>query len=104
MEILHTPADAGLPPLTSGMVGYLAYDVVRRLEVLPDQNPDDLNLPELVMMVVSDMAILTITPGRLLVANATTSTTPPSVPTWPGRTPGTGCWRWPPGWVNPSSR
>ena len=71
MEILHTPADAGLPPLTSGMVGYLAYDVVRRLEVLPDQNPDDLNLPELVMMVVSDMAILDHHTGEVwLVANA----------------------------------
>ncbi|MEZ5201712.1 MAG: hypothetical protein R2742_10550 [Micropruina glycogenica] len=40
------------------MVGYLAYDVVRRLEVLPDDNVDDLGLPELVMMLVSDMAII----------------------------------------------
>ncbi len=71
LQILHTPADHSLPPLVSGMVGYLAYDVVRRLEVLPDANPDDLGLPELVMMLVSDMAVLDHHTGELwLVANA----------------------------------
>ena len=71
LQILHTPADDTLPPLVSGMVGYLAYDVVRRLEVLPDDNPDDLQLPELVMMLVSDMAILDHHTGEVwLVANA----------------------------------
>ena len=71
LQILHTPADEALPPLTSGMVGYLAYDVVRRLEVLPDDNVDDLGLPELVMMLVSDMAIIDHHTGEVwLVANA----------------------------------
>jgi anthranilate synthase component 1 len=71
LQILHTPADDTLPPLVSGMVGYLAYDIVRRLEVLPDANPDDLHLPELVMMLVSDMAILDHHTGEIwLVANA----------------------------------
>ena len=68
---LHTPRDPGLPPLVSGMVGYLGYDVVRRLEKLPDTNPDDLGLPELTMMLVSDMAILDHHTGEVwLVANA----------------------------------
>lgn len=71
LQILHTPSDETLPPLVSGMVGYLAYDIVRRLEVLPDANPDDLHLPELVMMLVSDMAILDHHSGEVwLVANA----------------------------------
>ena len=71
LQILHTPGDDSLPPLVSGMVGYLAYDVVRRLEVLPDANADDLRLPELVMMLVSDMAILDHHTGEVwLVANA----------------------------------
>lgn len=71
LQILHTPADEALPPLTSGMVGYLAYDAVRRLEVLPDDNVDDLGLPELVMMLVSDMAIIDHHTGEVwLVANA----------------------------------
>ena len=34
------------------LVGYLGYDVVRRLEHLPDAPADDLGLPELVMMLM----------------------------------------------------
>src|SRR3978361_1329109 len=30
------PRLPGLPPLTGGFVGYLSYDVVRRIEPLPD--------------------------------------------------------------------
>ena len=32
LRLLHTEPLAGLPPLTGGMVGYLGYDIVRRLE------------------------------------------------------------------------
>lgn len=71
LELLHTPRQAGMPPLVSGMVGYLGYDVVRRLERLPDGNPDDLGIPELAMMLVEDMAILDHHTGEVwLVANA----------------------------------
>ena len=71
LDQLHTPRDPDLPPLVSGMVGYLGYDVVRRLENLPDSNPDDLGLPELTMLLVSDMAILDQHTGEVwLVANA----------------------------------
>lgn len=71
LEMLHTPREPGLPPLVSGMVGYLGYDVVRRLERLPDSNPDDLGIPELVMMLVQDMAVLDHHSGEVwLVANA----------------------------------
>ena len=71
LELLHTPKDPNLPPLVSGLVGYLGYDVVRRLEVLPDANPNDLGLPELAMMLVADMAVLDHRSGQVwLVANA----------------------------------
>lgn len=71
LALLHTPREAELPPLVSGMVGYLGYDVVRRLERLPDTNPDDLGLPELAMMLVSDIAVLDHHTGEVwLVANA----------------------------------
>jgi len=71
LELLHTPRTEGLPPLTSGMVGYLGYDVVRRLEKLPDGNPDDLGIAELAMMLVADMAVLDHHTGEVwLVANA----------------------------------
>jgi anthranilate synthase component 1 len=60
----------GLPPLTGGLVGYLGYDVVRRLERLPETSADDLGMPELAMTLVTDLAVLDHTDGTvLLIAN-----------------------------------
>jgi anthranilate synthase component 1 len=68
---LRTPRVPGLPPLTGGLVGYLGYDVVRRLERLPETSTDDLGMPELAMMLVTDLAVLDHTDGTvLLIANA----------------------------------
>ncbi|GAB3674888.1 anthranilate synthase component I [Angustibacter aerolatus] len=68
---LRTPALPGLPPLTGGLVGALTYDVVRRWEQLPDGNDDDLGLPEITMMLATDLAVLDHADGSvLLVANA----------------------------------
>ncbi|WP_407553628.1 anthranilate synthase component I [Streptomyces sp. Pv4-95] len=75
VEALHTPRDliegAGLPPFTGGMVGYLGYDIVRRLEKIGDHTTDDLRLPELTMLLTSDLAVLDHWNGTvLLIANA----------------------------------
>src|SRR5688500_3157828 len=68
---LRSPRVPGLPPLTGGLVGYLGYDVVRRLERLPETSTDDLGMPELSMMLVTDLAVLDHTDGSvLLIANA----------------------------------
>jgi anthranilate synthase component 1 len=68
---LRTPSLPGLPPLTGGLVGALTYDVVRRWERLPDSTRDDLGLPELTMMLATDLAVLDHADGSLLlVANA----------------------------------
>jgi anthranilate synthase component 1 len=68
---LRSPQNPGLPPLTGGLVGYLGYDVVRRLERLPQTSADDLGMPELAMMLVTDLAVLDHTDGSiLLIANA----------------------------------
>ncbi|HEX6941099.1 MAG TPA: anthranilate synthase component I [Longimicrobiales bacterium] len=40
----------GLPRFTGGAVGYLGYDVVRYIERLPDAPPDDLGLPEALLL------------------------------------------------------
>jgi anthranilate synthase component 1 len=67
---LRSPRLPGLPPLTGGLVGYLGYDVVRRLERLPETATDDLGMPELAMMLVTDLAVLDHTDGSiLLIAN-----------------------------------
>ena len=43
----HRPAKIpDLPPLTSGAVGYVAYDFVRQLEKIPRSAKDDLHLPD----------------------------------------------------------
>jgi anthranilate synthase component 1 len=68
---LHTPRLPDLPPLTGGLVGYLGYDVVRRLERLPQAAKDDLGLPELAMLFATDLAVLDHADGSvLLIANA----------------------------------
>ena len=47
----HRPAKvAGMPPFTSGAVGYFSYDVVRQLESIPKRAKDDLKLPDCVLM------------------------------------------------------
>jgi len=67
---LRSPRDPGLPRLTGGLVGYLGYDVVRRLERLPDRSTDDLGMPELALMLITDLAVLDHTDGTvLLIAN-----------------------------------
>ncbi len=42
-----TSEGADLPSFTGGLVGYLAYDIGRRLERLPDAATDDQGLPDL---------------------------------------------------------
>jgi anthranilate synthase component 1 len=40
------PAQKELPRFSGGAVGYFGYDTVRFFEHLPDENPDDLGLPD----------------------------------------------------------
>lgn len=68
---LKTPKFADLPPLTGGLVGYMGYDSVRRLENLPNIAPDELNLPEITFMLTSDLAVYDHLKGSVtLIANA----------------------------------
>ena len=68
---LASPPVDGLPPLTGGMVGFLAYDVVRRFENLPELAADDLGLPDLGFLLATDLAVLDHLDGSvLLIANA----------------------------------
>lgn len=77
LQVLDTPgvnegiSVDGLPPLTGGVVGYLGYDIVRRLERLPNETLDVLELPELAMLVATDLAVLDHKDGTVtLIANA----------------------------------
>jgi anthranilate synthase component I len=74
LEALRTPHDASradLPPLTGGFVGYLGYDTVRRLERIGNHAKDDLGLPELTLLLASDLGVLDHSDGSVtLIANA----------------------------------
>ena len=71
LEALSTDPIEGLPPLTGGMVGAITYDAVRRWEKVPAELPDVLGVPELGMVLATDVAVLDHSDGTLLlVANA----------------------------------
>ena len=38
----------GLPPIAAGLFGFMAYDMVRLMERLPDSNPDTIGIPDAV--------------------------------------------------------
>ncbi|MCH8564807.1 chorismate-binding protein [Nesterenkonia sp. LB17] len=60
-----------LPHLTSGLVGYAGWDVIRHWEKLPHPPTDDLHVPEMAMNLVSDLAVHDNRDGTVtLVANA----------------------------------
>ena len=52
----RAPVLPELPPLHSGVVGYLGYDIVREVERLPNSPPDDLDLPDAVLSIIGDLA------------------------------------------------
>lgn len=67
---LRSPQLPGLPTLTGGLVGYMGYDSVRRLEKLPVIAANDLNIPELEFMLTSDLAVMDHSEGTItLIAN-----------------------------------
>jgi len=73
LERLRSPSLPGLPPLFAGAVGYLAYDIVRELERLPDQTEDDLGLPDGMLVFPRSVVVFDHLGQRLvLVANTVT--------------------------------
>lgn len=71
VETLRSPRLPELPTLASGLVGYVGYDAVRRLERLPSRTADDLRLPEVALLLATDIAVLDHHDGTvLLIANA----------------------------------
>ncbi|MBT7943764.1 MAG: anthranilate synthase component I [Alphaproteobacteria bacterium] len=52
---IDVPKD--LPPMASGLVGYMAYDMVRLVETLPDDNPDVIGAPDSIFLRPTVMAV-----------------------------------------------
>ena len=55
----------GLPPSSAGMWGYLGYDMVRQMEVLPDSNPDEMGQPDALLMRPGLLAVFDILKDEL---------------------------------------
>jgi anthranilate synthase component I len=71
LKLLQTEPVPGLPPLSGGLVGFFAYDLVRRLERLPELAVDDLNLPDILLLLATDIAAVDHHEGTItLIANA----------------------------------
>jgi anthranilate synthase component 1 len=56
LRIYRAPIIPDLPPLQSGVMGYLGYDIVREVEHLPDVPSDDRHLPDAAMSVIGSLA------------------------------------------------
>jgi anthranilate synthase component 1 len=71
MALLSTGPLSDMPPLSSGLVGFFAYDFVRRLERLPELAVDDLRLPDMLLLLATDLAAVDHHEGTItLIANA----------------------------------
>jgi anthranilate synthase component 1 len=71
LQLLHTEPLEGLPPFTGGLVGLISYDAVRNWERLGDHAVDDTQVPEIAMLLATDLAVLDHADGTvLLIANA----------------------------------
>lgn len=55
---IRSPHDDALPALAGGLVGYLGYDVATLIEPVGHQAVDDLGIPLLSMLLVSDLAVV----------------------------------------------
>ena len=61
----------GIPEFHGGAVGYVSYDQVRFFEKLPDENPDELGLPDLYFMITDTILIFDHVENRIkIVSNA----------------------------------
>lgn len=71
LELLSTEPIPDTPPLTGGLVGYLGYEIIRHIERLPNHTVDDLQIPEMIQLLATDIAALDHHEGRIyLISNA----------------------------------
>ena len=71
LDRFSTPELDGLPPLHSGLVGFMGYDVVREIEDLPDVPTDDRGFPDGMLSIIGELAAFDHFRQRVtLIANA----------------------------------
>jgi len=61
----------GLPRFHGGLVGYVSYDMVRKIEEIPDKNPDDMKLPPTVFLLTESVLVFDHVKRKIiLISNA----------------------------------
>jgi len=66
-----------IPRFSGGAVGYIAYDMVRYIENIPDKNPDDLKLPQMLFLIADTVLAFDHVKKKIIViANALTGDDP----------------------------
>ncbi len=79
MTEYRTPVLEHLPRFTGGAVGYFGYDVVRHFEDIPDENPDDLAMPDLHFIVAGKIIVFDHARKRMyVIVNMLSNTTDPA--------------------------
>lgn len=74
-----SPPSTDLPPLTSGLVGYLGWDTIRQLEDLPDAPPDESGVPGQAMLFVRDLLVFDHKTSLVHIATASLVSDKPDV-------------------------
>jgi anthranilate synthase component 1 len=69
----------GFPPLVGGAIGYLAYDMVRQFEDIPDTGLDDLQLDDAVMMFFLGLVVFDHVQHRLWIVRNVYTNAPGSL-------------------------
>jgi anthranilate synthase component 1 len=59
----------GLPPLTTGLVGMLGWEIIREIENLPPSKADDYKSPDICLIMFSDLVIIDHHRGELLLVS-----------------------------------
>ncbi|HVF52770.1 MAG TPA: anthranilate synthase component I [Actinomycetota bacterium] len=57
LDAARAPTLPGLPAFHGGAVGFLGYDCVRQIERLPSPPPDDLGLPDLMLLLTRTLVV-----------------------------------------------
>jgi len=57
MQGFKSVAVKGLPRFCGGLVGFIGYDMVRFFEEIPDKNPDDLKVPDALLMLADTLLV-----------------------------------------------
>jgi len=71
MNHFNPVKDANLPPFSGGAVGMMSYDAVRYFENIPDNNPNDLDVPDLYFLVADSIVAFDHVKRRMiLIVNA----------------------------------